>query len=101
MHFHVFFQDPPEVKHLPNNNIEEGNNLSVTCDSIPGYPTSTNFYWTKINATGFKNQSEATLQLPNIQRTSSGTYRCTAENSYTNGKNGRSSQTTVVNVQCK
>lgn len=48
---------------------------------------------------GFR-QNETTLQLYKIQRTSSGTYKCTAENNYSNGEKGTHIQTMVVNVLC-
>lgn len=44
-------------------------------------------------------RKRSTIQLYYIQRNSSGTYKCTAENSYWNGKKGTDSQFTVVNVQ--
>lgn len=46
-----------------------------------------------------------TTDPPNVnglsQRNSSGTYKCTAENSYHNGERGTHSQSFAVNVQCK
>lgn len=81
-------------------NIIEGRDVSITCQTIPGNPNFTTFYWTKEDTQAFK-QIGSTLQLPTIQRTSSGTYRCTAENMYINGAKGTHSQTMVVNVQCE
>lgn len=80
-------------------NTKEGTNLSVTCLAIPGNPRSTLFYWTKIDNPGFT-QNGATLQLPYIQRTSSGSYRCTTENIYRNGEKGLDSQSMIINVLC-
>nr|XP_034300634.1 B-cell receptor CD22-like [Crassostrea gigas] len=91
----VDVQYPPFVNLLSKQNILEGRNLSVTCQAIPGNPRFTTFYWTK--ADRFR-RNGATLQLPDIQRNSSGTYICTAENSYNNGKKGTHSQPMVVNV---
>uniref|UniRef100_K1RBT9 Uncharacterized protein n=1 Tax=Magallana gigas TaxID=29159 RepID=K1RBT9_MAGGI len=80
---------------MSRRNIIEGRDLSVYCTATPGNPTSTTFYWTN---PGFR-QNGSTLQLPNIQRTSSGTYRCTTENNYNNGEKGTDSQSMIVNVQ--
>lgn len=74
--------------------------MSFNCQATPGNPNSTTFYWTKIDNQEFR-QSGSTLHLPNIQRTNSGTYRCTTENSYSNGEKGTHSQSIIVNVQCE
>ncbi|XP_065933048.1 neural cell adhesion molecule 1 isoform X2 [Magallana gigas] len=88
---------PPKVHMLSQQDILEGRNLSVTCKATPGNPSLTTFYWTKVEFQGFR-QNGATLHIPNIQRNSSGTYRCTAENSYSNGEKGTHNQSMVVNV---
>lgn len=92
--------DPPTLSTLSQQDIIEGSDLSVTCTDTPGNPSSTTFSWTKVDNTGFK-QDGPTLQLHNIQRTSSGPYRCTAENNYSNGVKGTDSQSMVVNVLCR
>ncbi|XP_052712702.1 uncharacterized protein LOC128186825 isoform X4 [Crassostrea angulata] len=91
-------QFPPKVKRLSQQDIIEGRNLSVTCQATPGNPNSTTFYWTKVDNPGFS-QKGSILQILNIQRNSSGTYTCTAENSYNNGEWGTHSQPLDVNVQ--
>lgn len=85
---------------LSQQNFIEGRDLSVTCQATPGNPSSTTFYWTKADNPGFK-ENGPTLRLYNIQRNSSGTYRCTAENNYNNGEKGTDSQAMIVNVQCE
>lgn len=80
--------------------IVEGSEFSVTCYAIPGNPNSTTFFWTKIDHSEFR-QNGARLQIPNINRSSSGTYRCTAENTYYNGQKGNHSQHMFVNILCK
>lgn len=80
--------------------VIEGKDLLVTCQTTPGNPNSTSFYWTKVDNQGFK-QNGSTLQVYNITRNSSGTYKCTAENTYKNGKKGIHSQKLKVDVQCK
>lgn len=92
--------DSPNVNKLSQQDIIEGRNLEVTCRATPGNPTSTTFYWTKLDNYGFR-QNGSTLQLHNIQKTSSGTYRCTAENNYSNGERGTDRQSMVINVLCK
>uniref|UniRef100_K1R1Q4 Cell adhesion molecule 4 n=1 Tax=Magallana gigas TaxID=29159 RepID=K1R1Q4_MAGGI len=92
-------QDPPTIKTLSQQDIVEGRALFVTCQATPRNPNSTTFYWIKVDNPGFR-QNGLSLQVPNIQRTSSGTYRCTAENIYINGEKGQDSQTMVVNVLC-
>ncbi|XP_065933069.1 hemicentin-1-like isoform X2 [Magallana gigas] len=88
---------PPTVSALSRQDIKEGRNLSVTCTATKGNPDSTTFYWTKVDNSVFR-QNETTLQLYNIQRNSSGTYRCTAENNYNTGEKGTDSQSMVVDV---
>lgn len=95
----ILITDPPLVNSLSNRNIIEGRNLSVTCTATPGHPSSTVMYWTKVDNPGFR-QNGATLYLYTIQRSNSGTYKCTGENNYFNGKRGTHSQTMVVNVLC-
>ena len=89
---------PPLVSNLTQQDIIEGRNLSVTCLSIPGNPNNTSFSWTGVN--NFKNDGKI-LNLENINRNSSGNYKCTAENTYSDGTKGNDSQTMVVNVLCK
>lgn len=80
--------------------IIKGRTLKITCQATPGNPSSTTFYWTKEDTPGFR-QNGSILQLHTIQRTSSGIYRCTAENDYNNGEKGTGSQNMAVNVLCK
>lgn len=85
---------------LLKEDIIEGNNLSVRCNATPGNPKSLTFYWTEVDGFGLR-QSGPILQLPYIQRNSSGTYKCTAENRYNIKENGTDNQTMIVNVLCK
>lgn len=95
----ILVTHPPLVNTLSNQNIIEGRDLSVTCTVTPGNPSSTTLYWTKVDNPGFR-QNGPTLQLYNIQRNDSGSYRCTAENNYNNRERGTHTKTTVVNVLC-
>lgn len=92
--------DPPIVHTLSQQDIIEGKDLSVNCTATPGNPSATTLYWTKVDNPGFR-QNGPTLHLLDIQRTSSGTYKCTAENNYGNGEKGRNSQSMIINVLCK
>ena len=85
--------------HLTQKDIIETQDLFIICGANPGNPNLTIFVWTKVDSEFRQNGS--TLQLPNIQRTSSGTYRCTAVNTYSSGAKGAHSQTMVVNVLCR
>uniref|UniRef100_K1S6Y6 Hemicentin-1 n=1 Tax=Magallana gigas TaxID=29159 RepID=K1S6Y6_MAGGI len=89
--------NPPVVNTLFQQDIIEGRDLSVNCTATPGNPSSTAFYWTKVDNSGFR-QNGPTLQLLNIQRNSSRTYICIAENMYSNGNKGTDNQSMVVNV---
>lgn len=88
------------MKTLSQQNIIEGRNLNLTCQADPGNPRSTMFIWNMEGSSEFT-QNGATLQLLNIQRTSSGTYKCTAQNNYGNGQKGTDSQSVGVNVLCE
>jgi hypothetical protein len=92
--------DPPFVSPLSKQDIIEGRDLSVTCSITPGNPSSSTIFWTKVGLPGFR-QEGPTLQLPGINRTSSGNYSCTAENKYNNDEKGTADQSMVVNVLCK
>lgn len=92
--------DPPSVIALTNQDIIEKSELSINCTAMAGNPSFTTFYWTKIDNPGFR-QNSSTLQIRNINRTSSGTYKCTAENNYSNKAKGTHSQLMNVNVLCK
>lgn len=78
----------------------EGGNISVDCLATPGNPSSTTFYWTKEDDPEFR-QNGSIIQLYTIQRNSSGTFECTAENLYYDEEKGIHSRTMVINVQCK
>lgn len=97
---YVLITDPPNVQMLSQQDILEGKGLTVTCTATPGNPGSNTFYWTKIDNVGFR-QNGSTLLLPNIQRNSSGSYRCTAENTYNNGEKGTHSRSMEINVLCE
>lgn len=94
------FLVPPTVNTLSQQKMIEGRDLTVTCQDTPGNPSSSTFYWTKEGYPAFR-QNGTTLQLPNIDRSSSGTYNCTAKNIYSDGKNGEDSQSMEVNVYCE
>ena len=100
IYFCMLCTDPPSVLALTQREIVEGRDLSVTCQATPGNPSSTTFFWTKEDNSGFR-QNGAKLHIPNIQRSGTGTYRCTVENNYSNGETGTHDQDMDVSVLCK
>ena len=84
---------------LAKQHFIEGKDLLVTCNATQGNPSSTAIFWSKSNDSGFR-QTGTTLRLLNIHRNSSGTYKCTAENTYNNGEKGTNSQNMVIDVLC-
>ncbi|XP_056011993.1 titin-like isoform X2 [Ostrea edulis] len=93
----VDVQYPPTVSPLKNRDVIEGSDLAITCSVTNGKPSQTTVYWTKSGDSGFR-QNNATLQITKINRSSSGSYTCTAENIYTIGGKGTGSQAVNVNV---
>lgn len=100
IYVYFFYIDPPTVVPFLHQNIIEGVNFTVTCLAIPGNPNDTTFFWTMEDDSLFRGNG-TTLHLPNLKRTSSGIYRCTAENLYGNGEKGTHSQSMILNVLCK
>ncbi|XP_062620127.1 limbic system-associated membrane protein-like, partial [Saccostrea cucullata] len=97
LHFRDEFQDPSTVSSLTNKDIIEEDDLSVKCSVTNGNPSQYTVYWTKTGDSGFR-QNGAVLRIQRIQRGSAGTYTCTAQNSYSIGGTGSSSQSMTVNV---
>ena len=83
---------------LTNHSIIEGKDLSIMCNATPGNPSKSMFFWTKDPT--FR-QNGSTLQLPKIKRNSSGSYRCTVENSYSIGGKGSDKKDMTIVVFCK
>lgn len=98
--FLVIVEDPPSVSPLTKQDVIEGRYISVTCSASPGNPEPSTFFWTNIGLSGSR-QEGPILQLPGINRSSSGNYTCTAENNYNNNEKGTSTQSMVINVLCK
>lgn len=61
------YEDPPTVNALSQQNIIEGGDLRVTCTATFGNPSSTTFYWTKVDNLGFR-RNGAILQITSIDR---------------------------------
>lgn len=103
LYFIVLFtlsKDAPRLLNLTQQNITEGETVIVRCEVIEGNPNSTNVYWTRVGDSTFQENS-ATLQLLKIQRNSSGSYKCTAENMFNDGSKGTHSQIMFINVLCE
>ncbi|XP_061188082.1 hemicentin-1-like [Saccostrea echinata] len=89
---------PPKVSAFSSQYPVEYNNLIVSCVANNGNPSSTLYYWTKSEDDDFQ-QNNTKLSLYSIDRNQSGTYICTAENTYTSGSKGSDSKQLVVDVQ--
>ncbi|XP_078331735.1 uncharacterized protein LOC144617641 isoform X2 [Crassostrea virginica] len=91
---------PPSVIPLTQKDTIEGQDFLIICRAIPGNPITTMFWWIKVNDPVFR-QNGSTLQLPNIQRNRSGSYKCIVENTYSNRRKGTDNQEMFVNVLYK
>lgn len=93
-------KDAPRVLPLTQQNITEGNTLTVGCKVMEGNPNTSKVFWTRVGDSTF-HENSATLQLFKIQRNSSGFYKCTAENMFNGGKKGKHSRIMFINVLCE
>lgn len=93
-------QYAPRVLPLTQQNITEGNTLTVGCKVMEGNPNTSKVFWTRVGDSTF-HENSATLQLFKIQRNSSGFYKCTAENMFNGGKKGKHSRIMFINVLYK
>jgi len=78
--------------------VYEGSNMTLFCGAT-GRPTP-NITWNRVLEDGSNGEvlhQGPTWDFPNVSRTASGTYRCTAYNGFTN----IASQVFEVNVTCK
>lgn len=96
----LYFVDPPVVSPISQLNIVEGSDVSFNCTFTQGNPDSTIIFWTSKNKPEFR-QNGTTLLLPEIKRTNSGNYTCTAENKYSDEEKGSDSKSMILNVLCK
>ncbi|XP_061182272.1 hemicentin-1-like [Saccostrea echinata] len=90
--------EPPVAHQLSPKYLVEGTNLTQKCLYDVGKPPETTVYWISQGDNTFRQQGD-TLRLTNVQRNSSGNYTCTAENQYSSGNRGRSSQSLTIDVQ--
>lgn len=92
--------DPPSVSTLGVQYPTELSDLHVYCSATPGNPPIHVYYWTRSGDDTFR-QNGTYLGLYGISRNETGSYICTAVNSYSTAGEGKDSQTLAVNVQCK
>ena len=96
--------DPPTVKTMPDKVIKEGATLALTCEVTSANPLPNTYTWTKVGDEGFT-QAGPVLTIHNIQRSHTGTYRCTATNTMvpTIGgvQQGSDAKDIAVKVQCR
>ena len=83
---------PSSITIIPDQNITEGENLTVTCEAF-GTPSPT-VSWIKVSS-GQRTDGNV-LQFTNINKSQAGDYRCEASNEC-----GNSSELVKINVQCE
>ena len=89
---------PPNIDSTSVTTVNEGDNLTLTCDHLNSFPV-TQFYWRTPNGsiiTGTVNLP-LMLQFTDILRSSSGNYTCTVQDD----RNNTASSTVTIVVQCK
>ena len=86
------FAVPSAIQPIQNENITEGENLSLLCNAS-GIPLPM-VSWIKVG--GYVITNESKLVFTNISRTQAGEYRCEASNVC-----GNASETATIEVQCK
>ena len=101
--FFIKLTDPPTIQTIPDQSINTGDTLSITCQVTSSNPAPSEYKWAKIGDRTFS-QTGPVLTIPNIQLRHAGTYRCTIVNTMvqTNGSSQRGTDTEdlVVDVLC-
>ena len=89
---------PPNVNGTSVTTVDEGDNLTLTCDRLNSIPV-TQFYWRTPNGSIINGRYnvELLLQFTDILRSSSGNYTCTVQDD----RNNTASSTVTIVVQCK
>ena len=89
---------PPTINSPSGTTVDEGGNLTLTCNHINSFPV-TQFYWRTPNGSIITGTVNLALMLPftDILRSSSGNYTCTVQDDRSN----TASSTVTVVVQCK
>ncbi|XP_062617806.1 uncharacterized protein LOC134279425, partial [Saccostrea cucullata] len=93
----LIIASPPAVHTLNNSTAIEGTDFNKKCLYNVGKPPETNVYWTR-QGSSFRHEGDV-LSLTKIQRSSSGTYTCTAQNQYSSGNKGQSKQSMTIDVE--
>ena len=100
IHDNLFHPDlqPPNINSTSVTTVEEGDNLTLTCNHLNSFPV-TQFYWRTPNGSIITGTVNLALILPitNILRSSSGNYTCTVQDD----RNNTASSTVTIIVQCK
>ena len=100
IHDNLFRPDlqPPTINSTSVTTVEEGDNLTLTCNHLNSLPV-TQFYWRTPNGSVINGVVNLALILPltNILRSSSGNYTCTVQDD----RNNTASSTVTIIVQCK
>ena len=100
IHDNFFCPDlqPPNINSTSVTTVDEGDNLTLTCDHLNSFPV-TQFYWRTPNGLIISGTVNLThmLQFTNILHSSSGNYTCTVQDD----RNNTASSTVTIIVQCK
>lgn len=91
--------DKPEVKSSAPNpyTVKEGETANLICTLIDANPSNITWQWFKNDTVIDAMEDRDTYAIPNITRSRSGLYKCTASNNA-----GTSEPATIyVDVQCK
>ncbi|PFX13123.1 Hemicentin-1, partial [Stylophora pistillata] len=86
-------KEPPSVKQLKNEQVQEGRDVVKECDVTTGTPPLT-FFWKKVNTSEVWYGKP--LNITDINRNQSGEYRC-----FTNNTCGNDSTSMFIDVQFK
>ena len=89
---------PPTIGSPSVTTVDEGDNLTLTCDHLNSFPVE-QLYWRTANEsiiTGTVNLA-LMFQFTDILRSSSGNYTCTVQDDRSN----TASSTVTIVVQCK
>eukprot|EP00105_Crassostrea_gigas_P021956 XP_011441295.1 PREDICTED: hemicentin-2 isoform X1 [Crassostrea gigas] len=89
---------PPSVTSFNTQYPTELSDLSIPCSAMAGNPSNHVYYWTRSGDDSFR-ENNTYLRLNGLSRNESGTYICTAVNSYSTGGEGKDSKTLTVDVQ--
>jgi len=94
--FYFLLTVPPEIGYVSSDqDVCEGSLVTLSCNAT-GLPTP-NITWTRVTDGAQLPAVDGNYVMSNIQRSSNGTYRCTADN----GAGDPVNRTVQVRIRCK